>query len=179
MPVISLQLVDGVDAGELDLAIAIRPPLDLPPHLVWIPLLAEDYAMLVLATEEADDWRQIIGSQPFIRYDRSSFGGRQVDRFLRREGVAIEQGIEADDLQAMVALVAGAAGCAIVPMTEALGRLPRGVRSVTLGPTAPKRLIGIVHQAPLAAGAAVELIESLVAASSTCAEGAVEARSPS
>jgi DNA-binding transcriptional LysR family regulator len=125
--------------------------------------VAEDYALLVPKSAEGESWRDIMTQWPFIRYDRTSFGGRQVDRFLRREGVIVNEWLEVDDLSAMVALVESGAGCAIVPMTEVVNRLPSSVRRVTLGPDAPSRPVGIVHQSPNTTAMVAELIACLVA----------------
>ncbi len=147
VPGVSLQLLDRVDAGELELAIVIRPAFDLPSNLAWVPLVTEDYALLApRMVDEDQDWRAIVATWPFIRYDRSSFGGRQVDRFLRREGVLPQEWLEADEIQAMVALVESGIGCAIVPITEGLELSPNRVRRILLGADAPRREIGVVHQ---------------------------------
>ena len=165
VPGISLQLVDKVDAGELDLAIVIRPTFDLPSNLAWVPLVTEDYALLApLTVGEDQGWRAIIATWPFIRYDRASLGGRQVDGFLRREGVAPREWLEADDLQAMIALVGSGIGCAIVPMTEAVERLPGSVRRVSIGPDAPQRTIGAVHQTLITTTRTSALVGRLVEA---------------
>lgn len=165
VPGVSLQLVDRIDAGELDMAIVICPTFDLPSNLAWVPLVREDYALLApRAAGEDRDWRAIIATCPFIRYDRASIGGRQVDRFFRREGVVPDEWLEADDLQAMTALVESGIGCAIVPVTEAVKRLPDSVRRVPLGTRAPQRAIGVVHQTPMASARMSALVTRLVEA---------------
>lgn len=82
-PGVSLQLMDRVEAGELDLAILIRPAFEPPRELEWTPLACENYVLLAASNVAGDDWLSVIREQPFIRYSRSSFGGRQVERFLR------------------------------------------------------------------------------------------------
>ena len=38
-----------------------------------------------------DDWGELLSSEPFVRYDRATFGGRQVDRFLRSAQLTVRQ----------------------------------------------------------------------------------------
>ncbi|RMS11753.1 LysR family transcriptional regulator, partial [Pseudomonas coronafaciens pv. coronafaciens] len=79
IPGLSMDLVNQVDAGEIDLAAIIRPPFSLHSDLRWTTLTRETYCLIVPADVRGDDWSALISNQPFIRYDRSSFGGRQVD----------------------------------------------------------------------------------------------------
>src|SRR2546422_527633 len=73
--------------------------------------------LLVPRHVDGDDWAELIASQPFVRYDRASFGGRQVDRFLRAAHLSVQQVCEADELDAIVRLVANGVGVALVPQT--------------------------------------------------------------
>ncbi len=82
-PGASPDLLDRVDAKKLDVAVLIRPPFDLPADLHWRSLLREDYGLLAPQSVEGDDGRAIVSNAPFSRHDRSSFGGRQVERLLR------------------------------------------------------------------------------------------------
>lgn len=161
-PGISLHLLDQVDAGELDLAILIRPSFEPPKDLQWRPLLREDYALLAPSAVGGDDWRRLVGEQPFIRYDRSSFGGRQVERLLRDASVQVLEWIEVDDIQAMTALVARGLGVAIVPLTEAILPLPASVRPVSLEPHPIHREIGVLHRRLFTSPAMTALVECLL-----------------
>jgi DNA-binding transcriptional LysR family regulator len=165
-PGVSLNLMDQVDAGELDLAILIKPSFDPPSDMQWRPLLREDYVLLVESTVAGNDWRRLLGEQPFIRYDRASFGGRQVQRFLREASVQVLEWIEVDDIHAMVALVAQGLGVAIVPLTEAILPLTARVRPISLAPHALDREIGVLHRRPFATTAVEGLVDCLLATQS-------------
>ena len=58
-PGVSLQLMDRVEAGELDLAILIRPAFEPPRELEWAPLACENYVLLAA--------RERNGKQPQVR----------------------------------------------------------------------------------------------------------------
>ena len=90
IPGLSMELVNLVDAGEIDMALIIRPPFALQSDLRWTTLAREPFRLIVPRQVKGDDWAALLASQPFIRYDRASFGGRQVDRFLRRMHCAVQ-----------------------------------------------------------------------------------------
>lgn len=144
VPGISLHLLDLLDTGELDLAVIIKPSFGIPKDFVWQPLMREPYVLAVPSWIEGDDWLALLQEQPFIRYERSSFGGRQVDRFLRSLSVTARESVEIDDISAMVALVGQGLGVALLPMTEGNLPLPPSVRAVSLADGTFYREIGIL-----------------------------------
>ena len=95
----------------------------------------------------SDLWAELLASQPFIRYDRASFGGRQVDRFLRSMHFTLKEVCEADELEAIVRLVSNGVGVALVPQTAAQRRWPAAVRAIDLGAHTFHRDVGLVHRA--------------------------------
>ncbi|HXZ10041.1 MAG TPA: LysR family transcriptional regulator [Paraburkholderia sp.] len=146
VPGVSLNLLGQVDAGEIDMAVIIKPPFALPSELEWRSLVTEPFALLVPVAQKSRPWRDLIRSEPFIRYDRRSFGGRQVDRFLRRMRLTVRDAIELDELQAIVQLVARGLGVALIPKTAGLGQLPRTVTALDLGDDTFHREIGLVER---------------------------------
>ncbi|MGN2386357.1 MULTISPECIES: LysR family transcriptional regulator [Pseudomonas syringae group] len=164
IPGLSMDLVNQVDAGEVDLAAIIRPPFSLHSDLRWTTLMREPYRLIVPADLQGEDWAELISSQPFIRYDRSSFGGRQVDRFLRQTHVSLREVCELDELDAIVKLVANGVGVALVPETATIQAWPAGVRAVDLGPHTFHRDIGLVHRARRSLTEPVNVLAQLLTA---------------
>ncbi|KAF1050651.1 MAG: HTH-type transcriptional regulator YofA [Stenotrophomonas maltophilia] len=163
LPGVSLELLNQVDAGELDLAAIIRPPFALHGDLRWTTLAREPYRLLVPRKLPGEDWRDLLASQPFVRYDRSSFGGRQVDRFLRQLHFTPREVCELDELEAIVQLVAHGVGVALLPQTASLRRWPAGVRALDLGEQTFHREVGLVHRAPASLGEPVRRLAQLIA----------------
>src|SRR5207344_18357 len=91
VPALSSELFNLVDAGEIELAAVIRPPFTLQSDLRWTTLARESFRLIVPRHIEQNDWGELLSSQPFVRYDRASFGGRQVDRFLRSAHVTVRE----------------------------------------------------------------------------------------
>lgn len=146
VPGLSMELVNLVDAGEIEMAAIIRPPFSLQSDLRWTTLALEPYRLIVPSAVPGEDWAQLLGSQPFIRYDRSSFGGRQVDRFLRQMHFTLREVCELDELEAIVQLVENGVGVALVPQTTRQRQWPEGVRALELGQHTFHREIGLVHR---------------------------------
>jgi len=146
IPGLSMELLNRVDAGEIDMAIVIRPPFALQSDLRWTTLAHEPFRLLVPRRVEGTDWAELLSSQPFVRYDRASFGGRQVDRFLRAAHLNVQEICELDDLDAIVRLVANGLGVALVPQTAEHRRWPAAVRAIDLGSHTFHRDIGLVHR---------------------------------
>jgi DNA-binding transcriptional LysR family regulator len=146
VPGVSSDLLNAVDAGELDAAVIIRPPFALPSDLRWTALAHEPFRLLVPRALKGRPWRSVLQEQGFIRYDRHSFGGRQVDRFLRARRLSVHELCEVDDLEAIARMVGKGMGVALLPQTADGRRWPAGVHAIDLGAQTFHREIGLVHR---------------------------------
>lgn len=146
VPGVSMHLLDQLDAGELDVALMIRPPFGVPPELKWQALVHEPFQLLVPKALVNPDWRELLSSHPFLRYERKSFGGRIVERFLREHQLVVQDAIELDEIEGLIQLVANGLGVALVPMSEAHWPLPESVRAMTLGAHTFYREIGLLQR---------------------------------
>lgn len=162
VPGLSMELVNQVDSGEIDMAAIIRPPFSLQSDLRWTTLAREPYRLIVPADMPGDDWAELLSSQPFIRYDRSSFGGRQVDRFLREAHIPLHEVCELDELDAIIKLVANGVGVALVPETATHQKWSAGVRPIDLKQRTFHRDIGLVHRARRSLSEPVKLLVQLI-----------------
>lgn len=169
VPGVSLSLLGQVDAGEIDLAVMLRPPFALPPELSWRPLVQEPIVLAAPAGLPVQPWREVLGTQPFIRYDRSSFGGRLVDLFLKKQRIVVREAVELDEMDAIANLVRGGLGVALVPRTRQFDA--RDLWVDDLGEAGFQREIGLIAPLPLEPGS---LVEQLVA----CFESAAVALTP-
>jgi DNA-binding transcriptional LysR family regulator len=141
---LSLPLMDQVDSGELDFAL-IRTPFDFPPELQWKSLKREPYVLIAPASMPGDDWRELLQTQPFLRYDRLSFSGRQIDRFLQSLPFDVMDTTELPG-SAMMRTVESGLGVAIVSLSESHLPLPPGVRMLSLDQPDFVREIGLVQR---------------------------------
>jgi DNA-binding transcriptional LysR family regulator len=162
IPGLSMELVNLVDAGEIDMAAIIRPPFSLQSDLRWTTLALEPYRLIVPRDVCGEDWSQLLSSQPFIRYDRSSFGGRQVDRFLRQMHFTLREVCELDELEAIIKLVENGVGVALVPQTATHQEWPASVRALDLGQHTFHRDIGLVHRSRQSFTEPVRILAQLI-----------------
>ncbi len=133
IPGVSLELLSQVDAGELDSAIIIRPPFDLPKELHVQVLRKEPFVLIVPDRLAGDNPLQLLATQPHVRYDRASFGGRLVSRFLREQKLDVQVALELDELEAIVKMVECGLGVSLIPQAGLwLERSPK-VRIIPLG----------------------------------------------
>src|SRR5690606_11681809 len=79
----SATLYQRVTSGLLDAAILVEPPFTLPKSCGWQVLAEEPLCLLAPASLAGRDPLDLLASQPFIRYDRSMWGGRMADAWLR------------------------------------------------------------------------------------------------
>lgn len=166
-PGVSMRLMDDLDAGKIDTALIIRPPFGTLPDLTWQALVHEPYVLIVPDAIPGKDWRKLIQTQPFLRYDRTSFGGRMVEGFLRREGLAVNDAIEIDEIAGLIHLASKGLGVALIPLVEAHLPLPPGLRVLSLGESTFYREIGLLQRKP-------RLIPPIVAQFAQCLREAAE-----
>jgi DNA-binding transcriptional LysR family regulator len=114
VPGMSAQLLTQVDAGELDLAVMIKPRLGIPPEMKWVPLMRERY-IGIAPTGAPRDLRKLIASLPFIRYNRRSHGGQLVDGFLKRHNFWVKEDMELDEPAIILKMVSEGLGWAVIP----------------------------------------------------------------
>jgi DNA-binding transcriptional LysR family regulator len=169
-PGVSMRLMDELDAGKIDAAVMIRPPFGILPDLMWQSLVHEPYVLIAPTKVPGKDWRTLLQEQPFLRYDRASFGGRMVERFLRREGIVVNDAIELDEIPGLIHMAAKGLGVALIPLVEAHLPLPAGVRVLSLGELTFYREVGLLQRKPRASPPAVAQFAQCLREASEIAE---------
>lgn len=133
MPGVSQNLLNSVDAGEIDLAIMIHPPFALPKDLHLEVLQREPFVLIVPGHVVGNDPLQLLRDNRFVRYDRHSFGGRQVSRFLREQKIDVNPGLELDEVEALVRMVEAGLGVSLVPQAGLWLAREANIRVIGLG----------------------------------------------
>ncbi|CAI8810338.1 LysR family transcriptional regulator [Pseudomonas sp. IT-P395] len=133
VPGVSLNLLSQVDAGEVDLAIMIKPPFELPKELSAQVIRREPFVLIVPSQVDGDDALRLLAERPHVRYDRNSFGGRLVTRFLREQRIEVNVALELDELEAIVKMVESGLGVSLLPKAGLWLDHPLKVRIIELG----------------------------------------------
>lgn len=143
-PGTSPDLFAKVRSRELDAAILVQPPYALPKALIWHPIRREPLVLLAHRSMQGASPLDLLRTQPFLRYDRLSWGGRLVDIYLRRSRLEPREWIELDALEAIAIMVDRGLGVALVPDWPAPWPACPNLVRIDLEPTAPRREIGLV-----------------------------------
>ena len=140
----SMDLYDAVQSGDIDAAICIHPQFPLPKTLEWRLIREEVLIMLVPARLAGQDPHELLRTQPFIRYGRTQWGGRQAERYLRSVGIVPTERFELSSLAAIALMVERGLGISIVP--DAALPLPDGLKLAKLALPMPseERRIGML-----------------------------------
>nr|WP_298145709.1 LysR family transcriptional regulator [uncultured Pseudomonas sp.] len=148
VPGVSLQLLSQLDAGELDLALMIKPPFELPKELRQISLAREPFVLITPLTVLGDEPLKLLAEQPLVRYDRRSFGGRQVSAFLRTHRLNVREALELDELEAIVRMVECGLGVSLIPRAGLWLQRKVQLRVLELGELGFEReLVAVVRRA--------------------------------
>ncbi|WP_027350255.1 LysR family transcriptional regulator [Halotalea alkalilenta] len=161
VPGVSLGLLDQVDAGSVDLALLLRAPFALPKELHAEGIGEEPYVVIAPRGENdgqaSSDPLHLLATEPFIRYDRSSFGGRLVERFLKRQRITPRQVIEADELEAIARMVECGLGVSLIPAAGPWLERSERLRVLSLGEVTFHRELVLVSRASQRRAAALTL----------------------
>jgi DNA-binding transcriptional LysR family regulator len=157
-PQLKIQLFAGlssdfayqVESGELDAAIATRPPRALPSSVMWTPLYEEPMVMIVprrphfeLPEAPLDALRQA----PFIRFDRHTWTGHLVKDVLSGCGVTTRDELELNSVEAMIEIVRQGFGISIVPqLANVEWDKDRSLRVVHLPGVTLQRCVGLLER---------------------------------
>jgi DNA-binding transcriptional LysR family regulator len=141
----SIELIERVQSGALDAAIAVREP-GARPELVWTSLYAEPMVLLAPRKLEGSNPRVLLQSQPFIRFDPAQHTGRLVERTLRRLRVKPAELLELNALEGIVELVRSGLGVAVVPLLRDARWASDGKLRVIEIPQAEERRMALVQR---------------------------------
>jgi len=172
----SEELTAMVETGNVDIA-AIVEPADgtTPAELVWTPLYREALMLVVNRDVCGDDPRRILSEQRFLRYDRRVRTGHVVERVLAALGLEVDEYIELNSIETIVALIRKNVGVSVLPKLHGRGwEADPLLRLIPLGETPAMRSIGLVRRAdtPGHAGVVSALAELLGDTGAPAGDGA-------
>ena len=114
-PGYSAELYRAVETGELDAALVLQAPYNLPKTCDWQLLREEPLVMIAPARMTGRDPHDLLREEPLIRYDRNQWGGRVADDYLRRAGIVPRERFELNGLNAIAVMVDRGLGVSLVP----------------------------------------------------------------
>jgi DNA-binding transcriptional LysR family regulator len=126
-----------VEQGLLDAAIAMEPSFKTSKAVGWHPLDEEPFVLIASGKhrDKGATPHALLAREPFIRYHRDSWAGKQIDAYLRNNTIVPNERFELASTEAITRLVHKNLGVAIVP--SAWGHWERGLDVVSLPLDAP------------------------------------------
>lgn len=109
------ELASKVEAGELDAAFVVESNRKVA-SLHWTPLYEEPLVIVAPASVQEQTAHAVLAANPFLRFDRTQRTGRQIDRLLRRLGVASDEFLELNAIETLVELVRQEVGVTLLPL---------------------------------------------------------------
>ena len=114
VPGTSRSLYQALLSGEVDAAILVAPPFELPKALQAVSLRKEPLVFLSKEKSSISTPAQLM-SQPYIRYDPDAWGGRYAEQYLADQGLKPTPMVDLDALETIAMLVTGGMGVSLVP----------------------------------------------------------------
>lgn len=125
-PGTSPQLYDMLLSGEIDAALIIEPPFELPKSLTAIRVKNEPLNIIYpVHMKQSPD--ALLRTQPYIQYDPNSWGGALAEKFVRDRGIVPNVFCTMDDIHTTRLMVEAGVGVSLIPaqpwMADTGGRL--------------------------------------------------------
>ena len=146
----SSDFAQRVEAGELDAAVVTQSPNALPANLLWTPLYDEPMVLIVPRRPHfvlPGDPIEALRRSPFIRFDRQTWTGHLVLDVLHRADVTVQEGMELNSVEAIVALVRQGFGISIVPqLANVQWARDRALQVIALTGIDVQRRVGLLER---------------------------------
>ena len=107
-------LFTDLNEGKLDAAIIVLPPYSLPRRFCIEPL-REEPLLLISSQARGRTVDEKLQQNPYIYYDRNSWGGLKAHQYLRDKKISTQVFCELDTLEAIEKLVRQQMGVSLVP----------------------------------------------------------------
>ena len=159
VPGLTNQLLLQLDRGQIHAAIISRPDI-LQKSLVFSEILSEKLVMLVSENTQDLPPKELLRSQPFIRFTRDAVVGRQIETWLQKSGIEVQDAMELESLEAISSMVAAELGVSIIPDSRLAADDHLPLKRISLEQNGPQRVIGLVSAASSPRAKMVEAVRT-------------------
>ncbi|MGJ7548011.1 LysR substrate-binding domain-containing protein [Pseudomonas alloputida] len=143
----SAELARRVEDGELDAAITTEPVSPYPQNLIFTALFEDRFWAIASPELAGQSLPQLLASQPFLRFDKRAWAGRQIEQELRRQHLQVSEQMELDSQEALARMAVMGLGVAIIPMADDdLQRLPPATCLPFGEPQLVRRVVLLEHE---------------------------------
>jgi DNA-binding transcriptional LysR family regulator len=160
---LSAELLARVDRGDLDAAL-VSEPKPIPKGMLWHRVAEEPLMVIAPGRTEGADYRELLESMPFIRFNRSAWVGHTIQTKLQDMGIHVREAMELDSLEAIWQMVRHGLGVSIVPVRCVEDNDARDLLTLPFGDPPLCRAIGLLErQEHLQTGLTTALVNELIA----------------
>ncbi|KAF1047513.1 LysR family transcriptional regulator [Xylophilus sp.] len=140
-------LLQQLKAGDIDVAVLIRPPSGGSSRLRWTDLLVEEFVLLAPAALPAGNAARLLRTQPWIRLDHRVIAGQIAADYVQAQVPGKPALIELPGMDPVVAMVGMGLGVSVVPRPrhQLLDAYP--VQALPLGAGGPRRHLAMARRA--------------------------------
>lgn len=144
-PGLTSQLITAIERSQLDAAIVTQPPT-LPATLTFQKIADEPLMLITSQETESSDVKELLNTQPFIRFNRDAVVGAQIEAWLQSERISVNEAMELSGLDSIATMVHANIGVSIVPKPFAAPFNPLPLKWMPLENGTPSRCLGLVHR---------------------------------
>lgn len=143
VPELSFNLLEQVELGTVDAAV-MSEPLRVPSKLNWMPFYEEELVLLTSPEVKELDPLRILETMPYIRHSRHAMVGVLVEEWLAKQKVEVRDAMEMGSLENLASMIAHDLGVSVVPNICVPDPIFKRLKKLSLGPSAPTRVLGIL-----------------------------------
>jgi DNA-binding transcriptional LysR family regulator len=140
LPGTSRSLYLALQNGELDAAVIVAPPFELPKMFRVAPLHVEKLVLAAKGPAQTST-AEVLQSNPYICYEPSSWGGLHAQRYLDDHGLALKPLFSLDGLEAIAMLVANGVGASLMPLWSGLEQMAKEFTITPVGPGYDREIV--------------------------------------
>lgn len=144
IPGTSDELFNKLIQSEIDAAFLIRPPFAIPKTFEMVSLELQPFVIIVQAGDTRSA-KEIIATERALIYDTSSWGGKLLEPWLRKQITPENTLCELDALETIAFAIGQGIGYGIVPDWSGLAKL-KTVRRVPLPEFETRRELVLLHR---------------------------------
>lgn len=137
-------LLADIERGALDAAIVTKPHR-MPPGMHFRELTKEPMQLIAAIEESEVDPVTLLKERPFIRFNRNAVVGTLIDNWILSRRIRVSETMELDSPEAISSMVQANLGVSIVPDLAVKPQNAVPVKRLSLGPDAPKRILGLAY----------------------------------
>ena len=136
-------MLEQVEQGSLDAAVLSKPPR-VQDNLNWMPFYEEKLVLLTSPEVTENDPKRIFANMPYIRHTRAASVGLMAEEWLADSKIKVNDTMEMGSLENLASMVAHNLGVSVGPDICVPDPVFQTLRKISLGPTAPSRMLGIL-----------------------------------